>query len=133
MAKELDKKDREILEILKADGRRGFVSIGKAVGLTEGAVRARVKRMVRDGTIDGFSAIVNSTFKALVLAKLAPKLAQGAIGTIRAFSKEIFETSGNYDLAVFVEADSLEGINRAVDKIRAVRGVVSTDTLLKLA
>lgn len=129
----MDDLDRRIIEILKADGRAGFVGIGKKIGMTEGAVRARVKKLLTRGTITGFTAVVNSTFKSLVLAKLDPKLSSGAIGTIRKFAPNLFETSGNYDLAIFLESDGLEGINKQVDKIRAVRGVVSTDTLLKLA
>lgn len=129
----MDSTDGKILELLKKDGRMGFVELGKKVGLTEGAVRARVKRMVSGGFIEGFTVVLRSSFKALVLARIDPRLSQGAIGTIRKFSQDLFETSGTYDLAIFLEAEGLSEINRLVDKIRAVKGVLSTDTLLKLA
>src|SRR4051794_7783797 len=41
----LDEVSKSIIEQLQQDGRRSYASIGKAVGLSEAAVRQRVQRL----------------------------------------------------------------------------------------
>src|SRR3981189_1055145 len=40
---------KQIIEQLQQDGRRSYAAIGKAVGLSEAAVRQRVQRLVEAG------------------------------------------------------------------------------------
>ncbi|HDN62475.1 MAG TPA: AsnC family transcriptional regulator, partial [Candidatus Bathyarchaeota archaeon] len=47
----MDEIDRKILKLLKENARRSYVEIGKIVGLTEGAVRRRVKKLIDEGRI----------------------------------------------------------------------------------
>jgi len=48
---QLDELSKAIIEKLQADGRRSYAGIGKAVGLSEAAVRQRVQRMVDAGVM----------------------------------------------------------------------------------
>ena len=41
----IDEVSKSIIEQLQQDGRRSYASIGKAVGLSEAAVRQRVQRL----------------------------------------------------------------------------------------
>src|SRR5680860_1565616 len=45
----LDEVSKSIVEQLQQDGRRSYASIGKAVGLSEAAVRQRVQRLTEAG------------------------------------------------------------------------------------
>jgi Lrp/AsnC family transcriptional regulator for asnA, asnC and gidA len=47
----LDEVSKAIIEQLQADGRRPYASIGKAVGLSEAAVRQRVQRLLDAGVM----------------------------------------------------------------------------------
>ena len=51
----LDKIDEKIINILKTDSRKAFVEIAPEVGLSESAVRRRVKNLVGSGTIKKFT------------------------------------------------------------------------------
>ncbi len=42
----IDEISKEIIEQLQEDGRRSYAAIGKAVGLSEAAVRQRVQKLV---------------------------------------------------------------------------------------
>src|SRR5215813_13713346 len=47
----LDDVSKLIIEQLQQDGRRSYASIGKAVGLSEAAVRQRVQRLIDGGVM----------------------------------------------------------------------------------
>src|SRR6266487_2490334 len=47
----LDAIARHIIDQLQQDGRRSYASIGKAVGLSEAAVRQRVQRLIDAGVM----------------------------------------------------------------------------------
>src|SRR5258706_1756808 len=47
----LDDLSKHIIEQLQQDGRRSYASIGKAVGLSEAAVRQRVQRLIDVGAM----------------------------------------------------------------------------------
>ena len=51
--------DRQILQLLAADGRMSFTDLGKATGLSTSAVHQRVKRLEQRGLILGYGATVN--------------------------------------------------------------------------
>ena len=48
---QLDDVSKAIIEQLQADGRRSYSDIGKAVGLSEAAVRQRVQRLTESGVM----------------------------------------------------------------------------------
>ncbi|WP_255496363.1 AsnC family transcriptional regulator, partial [Candidatus Nitrosotalea sp. FS] len=50
-----DKTDDTIIEMLKKDSRQSFVEIGEKLGLSESAVRRRVKNLTDGGTIKKFT------------------------------------------------------------------------------
>lgn len=47
----LDETSKDIIEQLQQDGRRSYAAIGKAVGLSEAAVRQRVQRLIDAGVM----------------------------------------------------------------------------------
>ncbi|MGW0703855.1 Lrp/AsnC family transcriptional regulator [Streptomyces sp. NPDC002867] len=57
----MDGLDREILGVLREDARISYRDLGVRVGLSANAAADRVRRMVRDGTIRGFTTIVDPT------------------------------------------------------------------------
>ncbi|NHI03505.1 hypothetical protein DYY67_1300 [Candidatus Nitrosotalea sp. TS] len=50
-----DKTDETIIEMLKKDSRQSFVEIGAKLGLSESAVRRRVKNLLDGGMIKKFT------------------------------------------------------------------------------
>jgi DNA-binding Lrp family transcriptional regulator len=55
----VDVTDDKILALLVQDGRRTYGDIGQSVSLSAPAVKRRVDRLRRDGTLRGFTAIVD--------------------------------------------------------------------------
>ena len=50
-APDIDEVSKLIIEQLQQDGRRSYAAIGKAVGLSEAAVRQRVQRLLDSGMV----------------------------------------------------------------------------------
>ena len=58
-AVDLDDFDRKILAILRQDGRITFTELAQQVGLSKTPCQQRVRRLVEQGVITGFAAIVD--------------------------------------------------------------------------
>ena len=130
----LDAIDAEILKILRQEARTTNSEIAKTVRLTEGAVRNRIKHLVKGGVIKRFTIETEpDQVEAIVLIKTQTRASREVLKKIRKFTNRLFETSGEYDVATYLSAQSVDEINATIDKVRNVSGVISTLTLLKLA
>ena len=56
---ELDKIDRKILETVADDGRISITDLAETVGLSKTPCQLRLKRLVAEGYIEGFRAVIN--------------------------------------------------------------------------
>ena len=75
----MDEKDKEILKILKNDGRASYSDIGKQIGLSEGAIRKRIRDLtdteiirkftVKIGVAEGDHLAVGSSLKNIGFVK----------------------------------------------------------------
>jgi Lrp/AsnC family transcriptional regulator of lysine biosynthesis len=130
----MDEKDYRILEILRNNARTTNIAIARQVNLTEGAVRNRIRRMVRSDLIRRFTIETGpELLEAIVLLKTRTRSSKDVLRKIRKYADRLFETAGDYDVATFISAESIQGINSTVDGLRSVDGVTSTVTLLKIA
>lgn len=130
-----DEKDKKILELLKKNSRMHNVGIAHDVGLTEGAVRARIERMARDGTIYQFTIKANETNMqhAVIMAKakhdtkkMMAEIAKSSI------ADEAYEISGDYDAFLVISGATIDDIDKKIDKLRALKDVTDTKTYVCL-
>src|ERR1700754_3098997 len=56
---DIDKIDRKILDIIQADGRMAHVELAERIGLSPPSIGERLKRLQRDGFIEGYGARLN--------------------------------------------------------------------------
>ena len=132
-----DKTDEKILEFLQKDSRESFVEIGKKLKLSESAIRRRVKNMVDNGTIEKFTVQVgeaNST-SAIVLISVDSSVDTAKVSTkLTKLSdvKTVYEITGQYDISVIVRAQNITEINKCIDDLRKIPGVIDTNTVIIL-
>ncbi len=67
----MDETDKEIIRLLKQAGRAGYSKIGKQIGLSEGAVRKRIKLLADAGVIRKFTVKVSAAEGAEAITLLA--------------------------------------------------------------
>lgn len=56
---EIDPFDRKILDLLRQDGRISIADLARKVGLSKTPCQVRVRRLIANGTIRGFRAVVD--------------------------------------------------------------------------
>jgi Lrp/AsnC family transcriptional regulator for asnA, asnC and gidA len=134
----VDATSRAIIEQLQEDGRRAYATIGKAVGLSEAAVRQRVQKLTDNGVMQ----IVAVTDPIQVGFARQAMLGISVTGDVEAVAEKlagidevdyIVVTAGSFDLLceIVVEDDEklLQLINR---RIRSIEGVIRTESFLYL-
>jgi Lrp/AsnC family transcriptional regulator of lysine biosynthesis len=132
----LDQKDKRIIKVLEKDPRSSFVSIAKATGISEAAVRRRIKLLVSEGTLE-FRAQMKQEQGAsglcLVAVETKRPTADVALKLKQLDSVQtVYETTGQFDIAVVMAAGTIREINACVDEIRRTEGVISTNTSMIL-
>ena len=90
---DLDDINRDILELLLADGRMSYRELGERVGLTAPAVTERVRKLEELGVIKSYRAVVDYEalgFPLLCIVRLnSPRGAQGLDDVIRSLPEVI--------------------------------------------
>jgi Lrp/AsnC family transcriptional regulator, regulator for asnA, asnC and gidA len=137
MSANTDEIDEKILRILQEDSRRAFVDIADEIGLSESAVRRRVKNLVDKAIIKRFTIELGASDKtsAITLISVASSADTSAVST-RLMEltgvKVVYEITGQYDIAAIISAPAIVDINKCIDDIRKIDGVSDTDTVIIL-
>ncbi len=132
-----DDLDRRIVEALQSNGRESFRSIGAQLGVSEATVRARYARLVEDGIMQ-VVAVTNPLglgFEATALVGVRTSGAPDAVADeIAAWDEAdyVVITAGRFDLVVEVVCADRRSLLDLTNRMRALEGVVSTETFLYL-
>jgi Lrp/AsnC family transcriptional regulator, regulator for asnA, asnC and gidA len=134
----LDDVSKAIIEQLQGDGRRPYAAIGKAVGLSEAAVRQRVQRLLDGGVMQ----IVAVTDPLQVGFPRQAMIGIRCEGDVEAVAEKIAEmpevsyvviSAGGFDLLVEVVCEDDDHLLDLVSKrIRAVPSVRTTESFVYL-
>ncbi len=134
----LDDAAKGIIEQLQEDGRRPYSTIGKAVGLSEAAVRQRVQRLQEAGVIQ----IVAVTDPLQVGFRRQAMIGIRADGDLNRLAEQVAAvaevdyvvvTAGSFDVLVEVVCEDDDHLLDVLNSsIRALPGVRSTETFVYL-
>jgi Lrp/AsnC family transcriptional regulator, regulator for asnA, asnC and gidA len=137
MSANIDETDEKIIHIMQGDSRRAFVEIANEVGLSESAVRRRVKNLVDSGAIKRFTIELGASDKtsAITLISVASTADTSAVSDrlMKLPGVEVvYEITGQYDIAAIIAAPAIVEINKCIDEIRKIDGVSDTNTVIIL-
>jgi len=132
----LDQTDTKILRQLRENSRTPFAKIAGRVGLTEGAVRARVRRLVKTKVIERFTVSLNQQLTGVrVLARVgidaSPSDVKKTAMELAKFDEVYFVAvaTGTHDILVDVLTDDMESLKKfLIDKLGVIAGVRGSDT-----
>ncbi|MDQ3480557.1 MAG: Lrp/AsnC family transcriptional regulator [Actinomycetota bacterium] len=135
----LDDIDRRVIMALQSDGRKSYSQIGTELGISQSVVRYRVQRLEESGVLQivGIANPLKIGFDhmALIGVRVRP-------GTVRQVCEQICEfeetsyvvmVAGSYDIHVEVVCrDGRHFTEFLIEKLQAIEGVVSTESLFVL-
>ena len=134
----LDDVDKRLIESLQEDGRRPYTQLAQAVGLSEAAVRQRVRRLVDTGVTQIVAVTDPMTLGFRRMAMIGVRVegdVRAAADAIASFPEidYLLIVAGSFDLLVEAVCEDDDDLLALLNgKIRTVPGVVSTDTFTYL-
>jgi len=136
-ARGLDRVDQSIIEALQKNGRESFRRIAAQVGVSEATVRARYARLCEDDILQvtGVTNPLGLGFDAQAMVGIRTTGAPEPVADEIAKWGEagyVVVTAGQYDLVVEVVATDRRELLELTNRMRALEGVVSTETFLYL-
>lgn len=134
----IDETSKAIVEQLQVDGRMSYAKIGSAVGLSEAAVRQRVQKLTESGVVQIVAVTdpmqLGFYRQAMIGIRVSgdTRIVADKLAEIPAVDYVVL-TAGTFDiLAEVVCEDDDELIALLNSEIRALEGVLSTETLVYL-
>ena len=128
---------KQIIEQLQEDGRRSYAAIGKAVGLSEAAVRQRVQRLQDSGVMQIVAVTDPLTLGFHRQAMIAIKT-DGDLEKVADQLAEMDEivyvviSAGSFDVLAEVVCEDDDHLLEILSRVRAVPFVTSTETFVYL-
>lgn len=137
MSNLLDPIDEKIISILKINSRQPFVEIAKEIGLSESAIRRRVKNLLDTKIIKRFTLELDNKNRtsAITLISVTSTSDTSTVSTaLMSLNgvEVIYEITGQYDIAAIISSSSVAEINRCIDDVRRIEGVSDTNTVIVL-
>jgi Lrp/AsnC family leucine-responsive transcriptional regulator len=136
----VDSIDKRILGYLSDDARISWRELGDLVHLSPTSAADRVRRMERDGVIEGYTVRIDPgalgrTVRAVVEVSL------GVGDQVDEFEERLLQrdevafaayVTGTADYSIIVECEGTDGLDAFVRWLRADAGVARTETKLLL-
>ena len=136
----LDAVDRKILSLLLEDARMSLVEIGDRVALSPPAVKRRIERLERQGTVLGYSAVVGQAALGWGTEAFLEIFCAGdtSLESLRQMAADQPEVVGAYTVAgdaeaiLHVRTADIPHLERTIERIHSQPTVVRTRTQVVL-
>ena len=140
MAEDIDRKDVEILKMLKVDSRTPMGIIGDKLDISKATVSRRVASMEEGGTITKYSLDIDyaslGIMKSLVMMQIVGSPAQVIIEQLKGYDEigHVYKTFGDHNLVCEVYTHNVDELYEMIQtkllKMPSVRNV-EVDILLE--
>jgi Lrp/AsnC family leucine-responsive transcriptional regulator len=136
----LDNLDSKIIEVLRNDGRASYRNLATQVGISNVAVRDRINKLIKEGYIKGFFALVDSKMIGKSVSVLFEIISNPNEITYVASElmkceevTRIYEKAGSSELIVHALFDELKEMQEFLeDKLYKTKGIVQVRSSLIL-
>tara|TARA_Y100001936_G_C16051749_1_gene658273 strand:+ start:681 stop:1127 length:447 start_codon:yes stop_codon:yes gene_type:complete len=135
----LDKIDSKIIEILELDGRTSNAYMAKIIGVSEGTIRRRLKKLISDNYLY-INGVANPSkmgldSQAIVGIKADADKIEDIVDQLSQFNevKWLSEVTGQYDVFCWVALGNPNDLGKFLrDKLGCIAGLQSSETFVSL-
>src|ERR1700722_14950721 len=136
----MDDIDRQLIGLLRSDARASIASLAKALRAARGTLQNRLARLTASGTIVGYTVrlkpdVEEQRMRAFMTVSVEGNQVDAVIRALRGEPavSALYSTNGRWDIVAELRADSLEGFDRVLARIRLIEGISQTETSLLLS
>ena len=136
----MDELDVKISALLKEDARASNASIAREVGVSEGTVRRRLKRLIQEGFVRVVATLdpgkMGYASEALIGVQVDPDKVDDVTDDLAQLEETnwVSITTGAFDIVTWVTLDSSEALGIFLrTKVGIIPGVKRTETFVTLA
>ncbi len=136
----MDDTDRQLLALLREDGRASVAALAKRLGVARGTVQNRMARLEGDGTVVGYTVrlrpeVQDRRIRAFMSLAVDANRTEAVLHTLRGEPSvtSLHTTNGRWDILAELRTDSLEAFDAVLRRIGLTDGVARTETSLLLA
>jgi DNA-binding Lrp family transcriptional regulator len=136
----MDDLDRALIGLLRSDARASVASLAKGLKVSRGTVQNRMGRLAADGVIVGYTVrlkpdVAEQRMRAFMTIAVEGNQVDAVIKSLRGDPAvaALHSTNGRWDIVAELRADSLEGFDRVLARIRLIEGISHSETSLLLS
>lgn len=136
----LDDYDRQLVSLLRHDGRAPVSKLAQIMGLSRGTVQSRLDRLLESGALLGFTARVREDYesdqiRAVMMIEVMGRNTSQVIRRLRGLPEltRMHTTSGKWDLIAEITVDTLSEFDRVLREVRLVDGIMNSETSIMLS
>lgn len=137
---ELDAVDREILRVLREDGRASHTYIARRVKLSAPAVRERIRKLEQAGVVTGYRAVLDPGtlglhVTAFVWITPQPRKPAGRLVerlTAMPEIEQLHAVAGSHGFLALVRVGTTQDLDSFLDQLFMLEGVERTETTMVL-
>nr|WP_198983691.1 Lrp/AsnC family transcriptional regulator [Herbaspirillum sp. ASV7] len=137
---QLDDIDRQLLSILQLNAREPVAEIARRLGVARTTVIARMARLEQAGVIGGYTLklgrdLVDPSLQAYVGITVQPKAGRDVIRRFNRIPEvqQLCAVSGEFDYVAWLRVGTPEQLDKILDQIGEMEGVIKTTTSVVLA
>jgi Lrp/AsnC family transcriptional regulator for asnA, asnC and gidA len=136
----MDELDKKIIGILQQDGRASNAKIARQLGVSEGTIRRRLKRLIEDEAIQVIAlpdpSKLGYTTEAVVALQVDPGKIEDVASTLASASEvmNVSVTTGAFDLFAWVAVPSQDALhNFLIGVVGKIEGVRRSETFVTMS
>ena len=136
----MDDTDRRLVSLLRENARLPVASLAAILGLSRATVQNRIDRLISDGTITGFTIKLRpdaepTAICAIMMIEIEGERSEQILKALRGFPEvsAIHTTNGRWDLVLELKTANLDAFDKALRRIREMKGIASSETSLLLS
>lgn len=135
-----DRLDRDLIALLRNDGRAPLSKLADALGVSRGTVQNRLDRLLENGILHGFTIRVREDYdgdaiRAVMMIEVAGKSTAQVIKKLRGMPElqKLHTTNGAWDLVAEIVTSNLAEFDRVLREVRMIDGVLNSETSILLS
>lgn len=135
-----DELDRELVSILRKDGRASISKLSEILHVSRGTIQNRLDRLLASGAILGFTIrahenVEEGAIRAIMMIEVVGKSTSQVIEKLRGIPElfKLHTTNGAWDLIAEIQTLSLSEFDQVLRVVRMIPGVLNSETSILLS